>query len=126
MSKILFKLNGVPDDEAEDVRALLAGNDIEFFETSAGNWGVSMPAIWLKDATQFSKARALLDEYQKSRTIRMREEYCRLKKAGKHKTFIDAIKEKPVLFIVYLVVTILVIYLSIRLVIDIGEIGLKE
>ncbi|SER18479.1 hypothetical protein SAMN05421690_101147 [Nitrosomonas sp. Nm51] len=126
MSKIFFKLNGVPDDEAHDVRALLKDNAIDFFETSGGNWGVSMPAIWLTDAAQFSKARALLDEYQKTRTIRMREEYNRLKKTGKHKTFLDTIKEKPVLFIVYLTLTVLIIYLSAQLVIDMGKIGLKE
>ncbi|WP_090657805.1 DUF6164 family protein [Nitrosomonas marina] len=126
MSKILFKLNGVPDDEANDVRALLSDNDIDFFETAAGNWGVSMPAIWLRDENQFDRARALLDEYQQARTIRMREEYDSLKKSGKHKTLLDAVKERPVLFIVHLAVTILVIYLSLRLVIDISEIGLKE
>ena len=122
MSKILFKLNGVSEDEANDVRTLLSDNDIDYYETSGGNWGVSMPAIWLKDATQFSRARALLDEYQKARTIRMREEYERLKKEGKNKTFLDAIKEKPVQFMLYLAISVLVIYLSIRLVIDIGRI----
>ena len=126
MSKILFKLNGVPDDEADDVRALLADNGIDYYETSAGNWGVSMPAIWLKDAAQFKKARALLDEYQEARTIRMREEFERLKKEGKNKTLLDSIKEKPVQFMFYLGLAVLVIYLSVRLVIDIGEIGLKE
>lgn len=125
MSKILFKLNGVSDEEANDVRSLLIENDIAYYETSAGNWGVSMPAIWLKDAGQFEKARSLLDEYQIQRTVRMREEYARLKKEGKNKTFFDAIKQKPVQFIIYLTITILVIYLSVRLVLDIGEIGLK-
>ena len=38
----------VPEDEAQEVRELLASNKIEFFETFAGNWGVSMPALWLK------------------------------------------------------------------------------
>ncbi|MCB1985662.1 MAG: hypothetical protein H6936_06050 [Burkholderiales bacterium] len=126
MSKILFKLNGVPDDEANDVRALLTDNNIDYYETTAGNWGVSMPAIWLKDAGQFKKARALLDDYQNARTIRMREEFARLKKEGKNKTLVDAIKEKPVQFIFHLGLALLVIYLSIRLVIDIGGIGLKE
>lgn len=126
MSKILFKLNGVPDDEANDVRTLLTDNGIDYYETSAGNWGVSMPAIWLKDAGQFKKARALLDEYQKERTIRMRREFDRLKKEGKNKTLLDAVKEKPVQFMFYLGISLLVIYLSVRLVVDIGEIGLKE
>ncbi len=87
MAKILFRLNGVPDDEANDVRELLADNAIDFYETSPGNWGVSMPAIWLTDESQFQKARALLDVYQNERTVRMKEEYARLKRQGKHKTF---------------------------------------
>ncbi len=126
MSKILFKLNGVPDDEANDIRTLLADNDIDFYETSAGNWGISMPAIWLKDTIQFTKARALLDEYQYARAIRIREEYSRLKQAGQHKTLLDVIKEKPVQFILHVAVSVLVIYLSVRLVIDVSEIGLKK
>ena len=125
MSKILFRLNGVSDDEANDVRALLTDNDIDYYETSGGNWGVSLPAIWLKDAEQFKKARALLDEYQKERTIRMRSEYDRLKKEGKNKTLFDAIKEKPVQYMIHLAISALVIYLSIRLIIDISEIGAK-
>jgi len=121
-AKILFRLNGVPEDEAEDVRMLLTDNAIDFYETSAGNWGVSMPAIWLKDADDYARARSLLDEYQAARTIRMRAEYQRLKREGKQKTLIDAIKEKPLMFMVNLLVAALVVYLSVRLVIDIGTI----
>ncbi|PTN12067.1 DUF6164 family protein [Nitrosomonas aestuarii] len=125
MSKILFKLNGVSNDEANEVRTLLDDNDIDYYETSAGNWGISLPAIWLKDVTQFKRARALVDEYQKARTIKMRAEYALMKKEGKNKTLFDAIKEKPAQFVLHLAVSALVVYLSIRLVIDIGEIGAK-
>ena len=38
----LFNLRGVPEDEAEDIRQLLDEHEIEFYETSAGNWGVSL------------------------------------------------------------------------------------
>ena len=48
MSKLLFKMRHVPEDEGREVRELLTSNKIEFFETFAGNWGVSMPALWLK------------------------------------------------------------------------------
>ncbi|MCW5617948.1 MAG: hypothetical protein KIS65_01855 [Nitrosomonas sp.] len=120
-SKILFRLNNVPDDEAEDVRMLLTDNDIDYYETSAGNWGVSMPAIWLKDADDYARARSLLDDYQKNRTVRMRSEYERLRQEGKNKTWTDAIREKPLLFLIYFLATALVVYLSVRLVIDIGD-----
>jgi len=121
MSKILFRLNGVSDDEANDVRELLANNDIDFYETSPGNWGVSMPAIWLRDANQFQKARSLLDAYQNERAIKVREEYARLKREGKNKTLMDAVKQNPVRFMVHLALAALVIYLSIKLIFDLAK-----
>ncbi|MBS0498026.1 MAG: hypothetical protein JSR51_10325 [Proteobacteria bacterium] len=121
MAKILFRLTDVSDDEAQDVRELLASNAIDFYETSAGNWGVSMPAIWLTDDSEFERARALLDAYQSERAIRIREEYAHLKREGKNKTFQDAIKENPVSFTLHLAVAVLVIYLSIKLVTDLAR-----
>lgn len=53
MSKLLFKLRGVPDDEADEIRALLAEKQIEYYETSAGNWGISLPALWLQDDSRY-------------------------------------------------------------------------
>ena len=49
----------VPEDEAREVRELLASNKIEFFETFAGNWGVSMPALWLKKNEQYKDTYSL-------------------------------------------------------------------
>lgn len=121
MAKILFRLNGVSDEEANDVRELLTHNAIDFYETSAGNWSVSMAAIWLKDEAQFAQARALLDAYQKERVIRMREEYARLKREGKNKTFLQAVSQKPVSFTIHLALAMLVIYLSIQLVLDLAK-----
>ena len=121
MAKILFRLNGVSDDETNDVRELLTRNAIDFYETSSGNWGVSMPAIWLSDDGQFEKAQALLNAYQSERTVRMREEYARLKREGKNKTFIDAVMQNPVRFVIHSVLALLVIYLSVRLVLDLAK-----
>ena len=45
MSKLLFRLRNVPDDEADEVRELLTQHSIEFYETGAGNWGISMPRV---------------------------------------------------------------------------------
>ena len=63
MSKILFKLRDVPADEAQEVRELLERNDIEYYETLGGNWGISLPALWLKKEAQRHRARELLDTY---------------------------------------------------------------
>ena len=110
----LFKLKGVPDDEAEDIRELLARNEIDFYETPAGNWGISMPAIWLNDETQLAKAQRLIERYEGDRAVRLRAEYDRLKEEGGNKTIIDAIKEHPIRFVSYLLIIAAVIYLSIK------------
>ena len=104
MAKLLFKLRGVPDDEADDIRELLTHHEFDFYETSAGNWGLSMPGMWLNDEQQFQEARRIIDEYQKTRAIRVRAEYARLKKEGKIKTFIDRVKENPIQIIFFLFV----------------------
>ncbi|AEJ00250.1 hypothetical protein Nit79A3_0362 [Nitrosomonas sp. Is79A3] len=121
MAKILFRLNGVSDDETNEVRELLTNNAIDFYETSPGNWGVSMPAIWLSNDDQFEKAKALLNAYQNERTVRMREEYARLKREGKNKTFVDAVLQNPVRFTINLALALLVIYLSFMLVLDLAK-----
>tara|TARA_R110002073_G_scaffold130695_5_gene277372 strand:+ start:256 stop:621 length:366 start_codon:yes stop_codon:yes gene_type:complete len=121
MAKILFRLNGVSDEEADEVRELLINNEIDFYETLPGNWGVSIPAIWLRDEDQFQEARLLLDEYQAARVIRVRQEYAQMKQAGKNKTFIDSFKENPVQLLAYFFVVLLVIYVSVKLVVDIGK-----
>ena len=121
MAKILFRLNGVSDDETNNVRELLINNAIDFYETSSGNWGVSMPAIWLSEDSQFEKAQALLNTYQNERTIRMREEYARLKREGKNKTFADSVAQNPVRFTIHLALALLVIYLSVTLVLDLAK-----
>ncbi|MCE7914000.1 MAG: hypothetical protein DYH15_04785 [Nitrosomonas sp. PRO4] len=121
MAKILFRLNGVSDEEANDVRELLTNNAIDYYETSAGSWGISMPAIWLTDDTQFQRARSLLDDYQNERVIKVREEYARAEREGRKKTILDAIQQNPAGFIVYLMLAMLVIYLSVRLVLDLAQ-----
>lgn len=113
MSALLFSLRNVPDEEAEEVRRLLASNAVAFYETPAGRWGISAPAIWLHDQSQLQKARALIEAYQKERFTRGRQEFESLKNQGKHKTVVDAVTENPLRFVVYLAVIAIVLYLSI-------------
>jgi hypothetical protein len=64
MAKLLFRLNNVPDDEANAVRELLNTHNIACYETDEGKWRVGLAAIWLKDEAQYAEARTLLDEFQ--------------------------------------------------------------
>ncbi|MCO6428895.1 DUF6164 family protein [Nitrosomonas communis] len=121
MSKLLFKLRNVPDDEVAEVRTLLNNHHIDYYETTAGNWGVSMPALWVKDEHQFQEAKKLLEEYQEARSIRVREEYARLKREGKNKTVLDSMKENPVLFIAYILIVLALLYLPFKLIMELSK-----
>ncbi len=108
----LFRLRGVPDDEADEIRQLLDEHDIDYYETPAGNWGISMPAIWLRSADRFDAAKQLIEIYQASRSLRVRKEYEQLKKEGRQRTIIDQFREKPIQFILYLAFAAIIIYFS--------------
>ncbi len=118
MSTQLVNLRGVPDDEADDIRQLLDANDIAFYETSAGNWGVSMPAIWLTEDYQIATAKRLLQAYQAERAEQARGEYQQLKAKGEHRTLADEIRDNPLRFAAYLAVAALVLLFSVKPFID--------
>jgi hypothetical protein len=121
MAKLLFKLNGVPDDEAQDIRELLDENRIDYYETSAGRWGISLAAIWLKDESQLLQATRLIDAYQEQRYQRAREEYERLRQEGRLETLFDRFRSHPVRMLAYLLAIIGVLYLSILPFIHLGR-----
>lgn len=110
----LFTLRNVPVDEIEDIRALLTNNHIDFYETPAGNWGISLPAIWLKDESQLDVARELLHSYQKQRSEKIKNEFEQLRLEGKDKSIKDSLKESPARFIVYILIVIGILYISIK------------
>ena len=109
MTILIFKLRYVPDDEAHEVRELLINNDIDFYETTAGAFGISMPGLWLKSEEQLPKARQLIEEYQQCRQEKARQDY----EQGTPRTFIDMFKEAPVRYISFVLVIILMCYFMI-------------
>lgn len=113
MSKLLFRLRHVPDDEAEEVRELLTEHDIAFYETSPGNWGISMPALWVHDDDRFDEARSLLEVYQRERAERIRAEYEERVRQGDGESLLTAFSSNPLRFVFYSVLIAAVLYLSI-------------
>ena len=69
MAILIFRLNGVTEEEAEDVRLILDKANLDYYETSAGRWGVSVAALWLRDESDRDKAKALIDDYQRGRQV---------------------------------------------------------
>jgi hypothetical protein len=113
MSRLLIKLRHAPEDEIQEIRSLLQEHRIEFYETQAGPWGISAPGIWLNDDQQYDQAKALMDEYQENRFREKRAEYERLRRAGRHRTFLQNLLEKPAQVILYSLIVALILYFSI-------------
>lgn len=121
MAILLFKLRGVPDDEADAIRALLSENRIEYYETTAGNWGISLPAIWLRDDSRLAEARALIARYEQQRQETARQDYAQQKQAGTHRTLFQVARQEPFRLFLYLVIIAIILYLSTVPFINFGE-----
>jgi hypothetical protein len=96
MSKLLMNLRNVPDDEADDVRAMLDAQQIAFYETRPSIWGVSAGGIWVTEDVAFGEARRAMDDYQQQRSVRARAEYAAAKRAGTAETFATMLRADPV------------------------------
>lgn len=113
MAKLFFRLRLVPEDEAEDVRQMLDENLIDWYETSAGRWGISFPAIWLRNSSDHEKAAGLLHGYQHERKERIRAEQQASVEQGEHETVISRFSRHPIRSIAALGVIFIVVYFSI-------------
>ena len=71
----LMNLRHVPDDEAEEIRALFDAHEVAYYETPPSRWGISMGGFWVHDDDEAARARALLDEYQRQRYETQRQAY---------------------------------------------------
>jgi len=96
MSKLLMNLRDVPDDEADEVRAMLDVQRIAFYETRPSMWGVSAGGIWVTEDAAFADARRAMDDYQQRRAARARAEYAAARRAGTAATFITLLRADPV------------------------------
>ena len=95
MSKLLLNLRNVPDDEADDVRAMLDAHRIAFYETPPSGWGLFAGGIFVKDNAEIVEAKRLMAEYQAQRSARVRAEYAAAKRDGTAETFRTVLREQP-------------------------------
>jgi hypothetical protein len=120
MAVLFFPLRSVPVDEAEDVRSLLIDNAIEFYETPGGNWGVSMPAIWLYNEDDLEIIQPVFDEYQQQRTIHQRNLYRQLKQSQTQHGLLNNSFIKIIRVISYGSIMILTLYVSFKWLFELG------
>jgi Family of unknown function (DUF6164) len=112
MARKLLNLRHVPGDELEEIYELLQSHDIACYETSAGLFGISLPALWVRDELQWPKAQALLEEYSTERLRRAREQQAEAMANGQVRTLWQVFAERPVRFVVYLMIVVALVYVS--------------
>ena len=111
MSVLIFRLNDAPEDEAQDVRELLSEHGFEYHETGSGFIGLQVAGLWLLDESQKDAARAVIDDYQRERSARMRAEYDALRASDEIETFGDRARRHPLLVVFYLGAAAAVLYI---------------
>ncbi|QCF26983.1 DUF6164 family protein [Hydrocarboniclastica marina] len=120
MPELLFKLRNVPDDEAQEVRAILDEHGIRYYETSEGNWKIAVPALWLADTSQLAQARELVAAYQAARFRRAREEHEQAIIEGKAPTLWSLVRRNPWRALLYVAGVAVILYLSVMPFIGLG------
>lgn len=113
MSVLIFRLNGVGDNEAQDVRELFDNNNISYYETNAGRWGISVAALWLNDKTQLEDAKALLAHYQQQRLLRIQSADDDDPEYGKPLSFTQRLVRAPLQYLLLIAAILAILYISI-------------
>ncbi|PID61037.1 MAG: hypothetical protein CSB44_08185 [Gammaproteobacteria bacterium] len=120
MATLLFRLRGAPEDEVDDIQTLLDDNNIDWYATDAGNWGIAMPAIWLENESDHQRARLLIDTYQRERRTRVRAEQARLRAQGELPTLGRKLREKPLESAAIVIFSLFVLYVMIKPFVDLA------
>lgn len=115
MSKRLFNLRNVPADEADDVRALLDEAHLAWYETPPSPWGISHGAVWLKHAEDWTRAKQLLDDYQRQRGEAARQAHAQAVSEGREPTFAQLLRQRPVFVLATLAAMVLIVVLTLAL-----------
>jgi len=95
MAKLLLNRRNVPDDEADDVRAMLEAHRIAFYETPPSGWGLFAGGIFVQQNTDIVEAKRLMADYQAERSARVRAEFAAARRDGTAETFRTVLREQP-------------------------------
>jgi len=114
MPSLVFRLRNVPEDEADDIRSLMDENEFDWYETSAGNWGIAMPGIWVSKDADLPKARQLINTYQQERQSTMRDNYQQSVEAGNAVSFMQRLKQHPLKIAGLVLFCLFILFVSIN------------
>ena len=102
MAVLLLNLRHVPDDEVEEVRALLESHGIAFYETEPNRWGISAGAIWVAHDQDAAPAKELMATYQAERKAVAQAEHQKAIQEGKVPSLWEQMRRQPLQLLVML------------------------
>lgn len=109
MPRQLLNLRDVPDDEIEEVTALMDDHSIAIYRTPPGPFGITAGGLWLRESDDEPAARALLDDYQADRQARARAELARAREDGRVETVWTLVRKNPLRTLIHLVLAIFIL-----------------
>ncbi|MGM0450875.1 MAG: DUF6164 family protein [Pseudomonadota bacterium] len=112
MGHLLLNLRNVPEDEYEEVKALLEEHDLPYYETEPSRWMVSFGGIWLEDAARLEEAEQLLADYQAERAEKARAVHEEALARGEAETPGQRYRHNPLAFIGALIGIGVILYLA--------------
>ncbi len=101
----------VPDDEIDEVRALLEEHQLPFHEQPSSRFGFGHGGFWILDPQRYDEARSLLDDYQQQRSEKARSEWQAAQGEGRGSGLIAAFRQRPLamMLVVFAVIGILLV-----------------
>lgn len=114
MASLVFRLRNVPEDEAQAIRSILDENNIEWYETTAGNWGIAMPGLWVSNQDDVEPARILINDYQKQRQNTLRSAYEDGLLTGETETFLQSVTNHPFKTLAIILFCLFILYVSVN------------
>lgn len=121
MARQLLNLRHVTAEEAGEVAELMDQHGIGHYTTPPGSFGISAGGIWLKNADDYPRARALMDDYQAERSLRVRAELEQARREGRAETFWTILRRHPLRTGLYLAAAVFILMVLFAPVIQLGR-----
>ncbi len=90
-----MSLSHVPDDEYDEICALLDARGLQHYRIEPSRWGLHGGALWLVDEQRHDEASALLAQYQAQRAQRAQDAYRQARLDGSAPRMRDAWRAEP-------------------------------
>ncbi len=113
MPELLLNLKNVPEDEYQEVCELLQENDIHYYQTHKGFWGLGTEAIWLKNGGQLVEAKTLLHHYMVARQEQAKASHQQEREQGNERTLFSTFKDQPMMFVLYTLAIFVLVVLTV-------------